>query len=188
MLRQQISAKRRDDPLDEARLRSRYANVLAAAHGHDVVATYASLPDEPDTLELVRELHGNGVRILLPLLNSRRTPTWGVFDGELTPGFRGIPEPTGPSLGADALAQAGFVLTSALAVNLAGVRLGTGGGWWDRALVHANPDAVVATLVNDDEIVVDLPVDAWDVPVGLIISEERIIPVGSRNKDAPTAG
>ncbi len=165
-----------------------FSNALAAASRHDVVATYASLPDEPDTLELVRELHGSGVKVLLPLLTGRRAPTWGVFDGELAAGFRGIPEPTGPPLGAEALAQAGFVLTSALAVSPDGVRLGTGGGWWDRALTHAHPDAVVATLVNDHEIVADLPVDAWDIPVNLIISEARTLPVGSRNGDAPNAG
>src|SRR3712207_7780004 len=45
------------------------------------------------------------------------------------------------------------VVVPALAVDRHGVRLGRGGGYYDRALVHARPDAVLVALVVDDEVV-----------------------------------
>lgn len=168
--------------MDAAAEGARLANALAAASGHEVVAAYASVGGEPDTLGLIRELHRRGHRVLLPHLAARRTPTWGLYEDALIPGFLGIPEPPGPTLGSGALGGASFILTSALAVSADGVRLGTGGGWWDRALTHAHPDAVVATLVNDSEVLPHLPVEPWDVPVDLIITERRILPTGGRSE------
>jgi 5-formyltetrahydrofolate cyclo-ligase len=187
-LRAVLTRARRSSTPSASAQSARVSNALRAAEGHRIVATYASVGDEPDTLRLINELHAGGVRVLLPVLAQSRTPTWGFFDGELVPGFRGIPEPANSPLGADALGQASFILTSALAVTPRGYRLGTGGGWWDRALLHARPDAVVAVLVNDDEVVEGLPVDEWDVPVDLIVTETRILPTNRVDAPSPTTG
>jgi 5-formyltetrahydrofolate cyclo-ligase len=58
----------------------------------------------------------------------------------------------------------------ALSVDRAGVRLGRGGGYYDRALLHARPDAVLVALVFDDEFVDELPAEPHDRRVTAVVT------------------
>lgn len=160
---------------------ARLPRLMAACAGHDAVACYFSVDPEPDTVALVEALSDAGVRVLLPVLKGHRTPAWNWFagPGSLVEGWRGIPEPAGPPLGPDALAACSFVWVSALQVTPAGYRLGTGGGWYDRALTHADPDAVRGTLVGDGEVVDAVPVEPWDLAVDLVVTPTRTIVTGA---------
>lgn len=151
------------------------------------IAAYFSQAPEPDTLELVAALHAVGARVLLPVLGRRRDGSWPSTDGRrlpdwarytgpdrVKPGWRGILQPTTAELGADALAEAEVVVCSALAVTRTGDRLGTGGGWYDRALAHAG-DAVTVALVNDDEILDALPTHPWDRRMDVVITPTQVL-------------
>lgn len=151
------------------------------------IAAYLSQAPEPDTLELVAALHAVGARVLLPVLGRRRDGSWPSMDGRrlpdwaryagpdrVKPGWRGILQPTTAELGADALAEAEVVVCSALAVTRTGDRLGTGGGWYDRALAHAG-DAVTVALVNDDEILDALPTHPWDRRMDVVITPTQVL-------------
>ncbi len=142
-----------------------------------MVAAYAARPDEPATAELIEHLRRAGVRVLLPVL--RREPAWAWYSGpeELSPGPLGIPAPNGPSLGPQALGQADWVWLPGLAGTPDGRRLGTGGGWYDRALAWAGAHATVGMLLFDDEVLDDLPTDPWDRPVQLLVTERRRVDV-----------
>ena len=75
----------------------------------------------------------------------------------------GIPAP----LGERGLApqQLGLLLVPALAVDHNGLRLGSGGGWYDRLRSHPSWRAVPALVVLPAACVVTLlPSDPWDVP------------------------
>lgn len=141
-----------------------------------VVAAYLSIPPEPSTLELISWLYAAGSTVLLPILGRRpdgtprREPDWGAYAGaeRLRTGLWGIPEPTTEPLGAEGLARASIVVCSGLAGTPQGQRLGMGGGWYDRALAYADPGAVVMLLLNDDEVVEDLPTEPWDRRVDVI--------------------
>ena len=85
---------------------------------------------------------------------------WAVDTGRLAPGRFGLLEPVGPRLGPTAIGAADVVVVPALAVARDGVRLGRGGGYYDRALRYARPDAVLVALVFDDELVDELPAGA----------------------------
>ena len=99
-----------------------------------------------------------GARVLLPVVPMEgRELTWAVDTGRLTPGRFGLLEPLGPRLGPTAIGTADVVVVPALAVASDGVRLGRGGGYYDRALQHARGDAVLVALVFDDELVDELP-------------------------------
>jgi 5-formyltetrahydrofolate cyclo-ligase len=53
----------------------------------------------------------------------------------------------------------------ALAVDRRGVRLGRGGGYYDRSLPLAAPGAALVAVVRDTELVPHLPSDPHDVPM-----------------------
>ena len=113
------------------------------------VSVFASRPTEPDTLPLINALHARGIRILIPVLGAGLERDWAQFISEddlaeRAPGRP--PEPSGPQLGAEAIGQAQVIIVPALAVDTSGARLGQGGGWYDRALDNADPEAVVLAL------------------------------------------
>jgi NADPH-dependent 2,4-dienoyl-CoA reductase/sulfur reductase-like enzyme len=64
-----------------------------------------------------------------------------------------------------------------LAVDTLGNRLGQGGGFYDRALAHANPAALIAAIVHDNELldaaVEPVPVEPHDRPVAAALSPSR---------------
>jgi 5-formyltetrahydrofolate cyclo-ligase len=135
------------------------------------VAAFVAVRDEPPTLPLLTALRGAGRRVLLPLLREDDDLEWGEFATEaaLAPARRGILEPTGGSLGLDAVRDAGLVLAPALAVDRAGRRLGQGGGSYDRALERV--EAPVIAIVFDDEVLDDaIPVEPHDRRVAGVLT------------------
>lgn len=119
------------------------------------VSVYAARPSEPGTGPLLEALAARGVRVILPVLGTGLQRAWAEYAGpddlrERAPGRP--PEPGGPTLDASALADADAIVTPALAVDTSGARLGQGGGWYDRALEHARPDALVLAVVFPEEL------------------------------------
>ncbi|WP_353081632.1 5-formyltetrahydrofolate cyclo-ligase [Tessaracoccus lapidicaptus] len=142
-----------------------------ATHPVGTVALYASRPDEPDTRVIGESLLALGWRVLLPVLD--RTPRWAPVRSwdDLRAGRMGIPEPAGEPLPPGALAGAATIVVPCLAVGRDGSRLGTGGGWYDRALVHRAADARIIALARDAEIVDALPTLSHDVAVDGYVTE-----------------
>jgi 5-formyltetrahydrofolate cyclo-ligase len=138
------------------------------------VLLYQAFPDEPDLGPLVPLLTARGVGLALPrLLADGRLEAVG-WDGSagLLPGPRGTLAPAGPALDPGALAA---VVAPALLVDPAtGVRLGRGGGSYDR-LLSSMSVPVIAALASADELVSlagvaephDRPVTAVALPDGV---------------------
>lgn len=146
-----------------------------------VMACYLSRTHEPGTLDLVVRLAENR-RVLVPKLGRlddggpRGRPDWAWFAGttSLVAGPFGIPDPAGPGLGAQALAQAELVIAAALCAGPDGSRIGTGAGWFDRALPHRRTGVPVVVLLNDDE-VFECPQEEHDEPVDWLVTPTRTI-------------
>lgn len=157
-----------------------------------VVAAYLSRAAEPSTWAMVSWLADHGARVLLPVIGPhpdgtpRRTPDWAAYAGSehLTMGLWGIPQPTGEPLGAAGLAQASLVVMPGLAATRSGDRLGTGGGWYDRALDHAGPEAVTCLLLNDDELLPTLPTQPWDQRVDVVLTSSEVVNCGASSDPA----
>jgi 5-formyltetrahydrofolate cyclo-ligase len=135
------------------------AEVVAGARS---VAAYLPLPDEP----YVTVRRG----WLLPVVTDDGDLDWAEYDGTTVP-RRGLAEPPGPLLGRDALAACDLVLVPALLVDRTGTRLGKGRGCYDRALPRAT--GLTVALVDDEELVAELPAEPHDVRVGAVATPAR---------------
>jgi len=134
------------------------------------IAAYYSLSSEPDTHGLVYALWKRGGYVLLPLLRPDADLDWASYEGpdSLRPGPRGLAEPGEPPRGMDAVTRADLVLVPALAVDRGGVRLGRGGGSYDRALARVAPGIPTIALVYDGELLDEVPADGHDQRVRLV--------------------
>ena len=147
------------------------------------VAAYVSVGTEPGTLALLDALRARGVRVLLPALLPDNDLDWAAYAGEdsLAPVRHGgrmeLLEPVGERLGPDAVTSADVVLLPGLAVDARGMRLGRGGGSYDRVLARlersgARPALVV--LLYDTEIVERVPAEAHDRPVQAVVTPSGV--------------
>lgn len=166
-LRQRIRAQR---PGDSTGL---LEQLIALAGEANTVASFSPLPTEPDVSQFNDWVVRTGRRLLLPEIAGQQL-IWRE-PGALIPGRFGVPSPTGePGF----LVDAALALVPALAVDRAGVRLGQGGGYYDRALGElvakgGNRPRLVA-VVFDHELVEELPSEPHDVLVDAAVSPRRI--------------
>nr|WP_202036443.1 5-formyltetrahydrofolate cyclo-ligase [Streptomyces mexicanus] len=153
------------------------------------VAAYVSVGTEPGTLALLDALRARGVRVLLPVLLPDNDLDWGAYAGEdsLTRvrhgGRMALLEPSGPRLGPQAVTDADVVLLPGVAVDARGVRLGRGGGSYDRVLARleragAHPALVV--LLYDGEVVAHVPDQPHDRPVKAVVTPSGVRRFGGR--------
>jgi 5-formyltetrahydrofolate cyclo-ligase len=131
------------------------------------VAAYVSVGSEPDTRGLIYALWKRGTYVLLPLLRADYELDWASYEGpdSLGPGPRGLLEPTEPPRGVTAITSADLVIVPALAVDRGGMRLGRGGGSYDRALARVGPAIPTIALIYDDELLDEVPAGPLDQPV-----------------------
>src|SRR3954468_15115656 len=145
--------------------------LLRGLAGARTFAGYVPDPDEPGHGRLPAAFTQLGARVLLPVVPTEsRQLAWAVDTGRLAPSRYGVLEPMGPRLGPTAIGAADVVVVPALAVARDGIRLGRGGGYYDRALQHVRSNAVLVALVFDDELLDDLPIEAHDQPVSAVVT------------------
>ena len=168
-----------------AAARARLTGAERAAAGHAVreavlalpetqmagtAAAYYSVGTEPDTRGLVYALWKRGTYVLLPLLLPGGDLDWASYEGpdSLVPGRRGTLQPAEPPRGPAAIASADLVIVPALAVDRRGIRLGRGGGSYDRALTRVGGPVPTVALLYDGELLDEVPSGPHDLPVRMI--------------------
>lgn len=171
----------------EARLRvlTEYANART-------VATYVARPDEVQTASIIRHSLAAGRRILVP-----KTDQVGMrlifselrdFDRELAPGQTGILEPRPEFLRRVDLAEAELVLVPVVGWDERGYRLGYGAGYFDRALAELEHHILTIGLGLEAQRFDELPVESHDVPLEMIVTEERVVRTGEGKSSSPNPG
>ncbi|MEU8629197.1 5-formyltetrahydrofolate cyclo-ligase [Streptomyces sp. NPDC048669] len=184
LLRRELLAARRlltgEDAERAAAVLARHALALPELSGARTVAAYVSVGREPGTRALLDALRARGVRVLLPVLLADNDLDWAPYEGagSLAKAGRGLLEPDGERLGPDAVLAADAVLLPGLAVDGRGMRLGRGGGSYDRVLARlsaagAHPALIV--LLYDGEVTARVPEEPHDHPVDAVVT-----PAGSR--------
>lgn len=143
------------------------------------MAAYVSMGGEPGTHDLINALRDDGTRVLLPVLLADNDLDWAVYEGPeaLVRTARGLLEPTGERLGPDAVAEAQAVLLPGLAVDRGGVRLGRGGGSYDRVLERlatAGTRPALVVLLYANEVVDTVPKEPHDHLVDAAVTPEGV--------------
>lgn len=135
---------------------------------------YWPLSGEVD-LRCLAELPVLAGRIALPCIAGGRLTYRHWSPGDPTsPDETGIPAPTTAAANLEAR-QIGLLLAPALAFDQAGVRLGYGGGWFDRLRQTPPWDQVPALAVLPSGCLVEqLPADPWDVPFPGWLDEQGV--------------
>jgi 5-formyltetrahydrofolate cyclo-ligase len=134
------------------------------------VAAYWSIGAEPDTHGLLFGLWKRGTYVLLPVLLPDGDLDWASYEGpdSLRAGPRGLMEPSEPCRGVAAVCSADLVLVPALAVDHSGLRLGRGGGSYDRALARVGAQVPTVGLLYDAELLDWVPGGAHDQRVRMV--------------------
>jgi 5-formyltetrahydrofolate cyclo-ligase len=149
------------------------AGAVRLATGRRQIAAYLPMPGEPGGPGLVDALAAVA-HVILPVLRPDRDLDWAEYGGpgrlRASVGSPLLREPAGSPLGPDAVARADLVLVPALAVDRAGVRLGRGGGSYDRALARVGAKTLVVALLYDGEVHDALPTEAHDRVVSAVLS------------------
>lgn len=159
-----------------AQVQDRFLAVFPPIPGRRV-ALYAAMRGEVGTDLIRTRCLAAGVHLYYPRV---------MDDGELSffrhregdgwvPGRFGIREPR--PLPGDEGARGGFdlVVVPGLAFDSRGRRLGQGFGCYDRFLAALGGTAVTVGLAFTRQLVPEVPVDAWDVPVDAVVTEDGVI-------------
>ncbi|CAL9551989.1 5-formyltetrahydrofolate cyclo-ligase [Streptomyces sp. enrichment culture] len=156
---------------------------LPEVAGARAVAAYVSVGAEPGTLALLDALRTRGVRVLLPALLPDNDLDWGEYTGEDSlarvrhGGRMELFEPAGKRLGPDAVTRADVVLLPGVAVDGRGLRLGRGGGSYDRVLARlaaAGARPALLVLLYDGEVVARVPAEPHDRPVDAVVTPSGV--------------
>ncbi len=180
-LRDQVLTARRRRPLDEsvedAEAIARHLLDTPEVRRAASVAAYVSIAHEPGTGLLLDALVAAGKRVILPVVLPDLDLDWAVYTGsvDLVPARRGLLEPASEPLGVDAIATADVVLVPGLAVSSSGMRLGQGGGCYDRALARVPVGTFTCVVVHDDEVGRDVPSEPHDRRVAAAVSPSGIV-------------
>ncbi len=162
-----LAARRARTPTqiaEDARACAEHVLALPEVRRAATVAAYVAVGSEPGTSDLLAGLSAQHRRVVLPVLQPDGDLDWGLHAGvgSLWPSPRGLLEPTGSPLGLEEIARADVVLVPGLAVDDAGLRMGHGGGCYDRALARVAPGTLVCVLLYPDEVGLAVPGEPHD--------------------------
>jgi len=175
--RELLSRRRAMDPEQVAAVSRAACGCVAAWPGFALaehLVLYASRQGEADPSALAVTARARRIDIYYPRVVQGQLEFRRAAAEELSTGAFGLlePGPAAPLL--DPNAEGVLVIVPGLAFDGAGRRLGTGRGFYDRALGRMSR-AVRLGMVATALMVERLPEDPWDVPMHGIVTETGII-------------
>ena len=170
-LRQQIREKKRAMTQQEIDRRSvRLGQMLLASEAYrqaDTIYGYLPYNQEVRTVPMLEQALRDGKRVAVPKVYGEQMRFVYMTDlTQVAPGFGGIPEPVADEPVAED--KTALVLMPGLAFDEEGHRIGYGGGFYDRFLAD-EPNHPTIALCYDFQMVEDLPVEEFDIPVDYVL-------------------
>lgn len=143
--------------------------VAPILHDFHMAASYAAVGDEIDPVHVEERLGPHAFPRIAGKDITFHVCAW----SQMIPGFQGIPEPpaTAPRVDPDLL------LVPLTAVTLAGVRLGQGRAYYDRALkaLRGRHKVTAIGIGWDVQIAEALPADPWDEMLDWVATPTRLV-------------
>ena len=156
---------------------------LPAIQKARTVLLYAPMEEEADLAEVIEPLHGRGARTLFPRVRGDELDLVAASDLlTLRLGYRGIREPTGPSVDPEVVDVA---VVPGVAFDFHGGRLGHGGGHYDRLLARLAWGALRVGVCFSCQIVPRVPVGPHDALIDIVVTEHTTHHTGARPEVEP---
>jgi 5-formyltetrahydrofolate cyclo-ligase len=133
---------------------------------------YLPMPGELDVTSLVE--HRGDVDWFTTRTVDRTTLTVHRVDSEYEAHPFGYQQPISGSPEIDA-AEIDVWIVPGVAFDERGHRLGHGMGYYDRLLARARPEALLIGVTTERRVFPGIPHDRFDIPMDLIVTEERVI-------------
>lgn len=139
--------------------------------GADMILTYVSVNDEPDTLGLIHAAFANGKKVAVPKCTEGNNMDFYFIKSadDLIKGKYGLLEPDVKKCKKASPTEKSLCVVPALSFDAEGYRLGKGGGYYDRFLKDFKGRS--AGFCYNSFLRLSLPKEAFDVPVDIIVTE-----------------
>ncbi|ORJ57124.1 5-formyltetrahydrofolate cyclo-ligase [Geothermobacter hydrogeniphilus] len=145
----------------------------------ETVKFFISFRNEVATGDVIRQALDFGKRVVVPVTDvvGRKMVPSRIerYPQDLHPGAFGILEPAAEKVCPVSPREIDFVAVPGVAFDLAGNRLGYGGGFYDRFLPGLKPEATLVGLAFELQIKEHVYPELHDCPVDWIITEKRLI-------------
>jgi 5-formyltetrahydrofolate cyclo-ligase len=188
-LRREVGALRDALPAEERRraagaIHDRALAEIARIETPATVMAFWSFGSEVPTAPLIERLSRRGDRVALPR----------IVDGDLQARLYRPGDPvTETSFGAKEPARGSVldpgdidvVLTPGLAFDRRGYRVGYGKGYYDRFLARTGAEATRLALCFAVQVLEDVPIASFDLPVDVIVTEEERIDCAEARAGSP---
>ena len=138
---------------------------------------YVSYDNEVYTHEMIKECMSIGKKVIVPFSNKKnrqlilsKLGNW----NDLETGSYGILEPRKEKIEEVSINDIDLIIVPGVGFDERGHRIGHGKGYYDN-LLKISKKALHVGLAFESQIVKKIPVESHDLPVDIIVTEERII-------------
>lgn len=142
------------------------------------VMFYCSMPNEVDTKSMIEKALGLGKRVFLPCTNEKsktlKALEYNATSDVLEKGTYGIYQPKRNVKKRSTVKHFDIVFVPAIAFDESGYRVGFGHGYYDRFLKTSSFTLSVG-LAYAFQIVKTVPKEYFDVPVNILLTEEKVV-------------
>lgn len=139
------------------------------------IALYNATKFEPPTNDLIKKISKDR-NFFLPVVSGSNL-LWVKNPKKFTLGAFNILEPQGEAASITTFSEISVLVIPTFAVSLSGIRLGKGGGFYDRLLANIDPKIKKIALIFDTEIFEEIPHEPHDKKVDFIVSEKRVLTI-----------
>ncbi|MBR0136616.1 MAG: 5-formyltetrahydrofolate cyclo-ligase [Clostridia bacterium] len=168
-----------------ARAVTEHVCALKAYSASKLILSYVPAKNELNTRRINEHALMSGKRIAYPLCiedgGLRLFVPWD--ENSFRPGAYNIPEPD-PERSVEVFPdQLDLIIVPGIAFTRECMRLGQGGGYYDRLLQKTN--AVTVGVGYDFQLLDDLPLEPHDHPIDFVVTPDGVYPKEPENGDAP---
>lgn len=151
---------------------------LAAMRSARWVKFYVSYGSEVETPGMIAHALAHGKQVAVPKVEGKDRLILSELLNpvrELSPGWRGIPEPKPEFVRPVELEEMNLLVVPGVAFDEKGNRLGQGAGYYDRLLASVSDRISIVALAFELQVIPQIPTSPNDVRMNLIVTEKRVI-------------